>query len=61
MKTDMHKIARATDTVIDLAEGRAAKIVHKDGAAFRGKAAVFVEDNALVLTYADGTSVSLAL
>ena len=61
MKTDTHQIARSRHTALDLPHGAVARIVLKDGARFDGKAEIAFDDGALVLAYADGTSVALAV
>ena len=61
MTTQIHKIARARTTVVDMPEDAVARIVHKDAGRFVGKPVVTYEDNALVVAYADGTQVSLTL
>lgn len=61
MTTETHKIDRAAETTIALNDGAVARIVHKDGSSFAGRAAVMMDEGALIVAYADGTSVALTL
>lgn len=59
MKTETYLIDRLADTPVVLAENTVAKIMQTDGRAFVGNAYMTEQDGALVVAYADGTSVSL--
>ena len=61
MKTETHLIDRAQDSCVSLPKDTIARIKHKDGARFVGEAYLTAEDNTLVVAYADGTTVSVAL
>ena len=59
MRTEIHKIAKSSHSVIDMAEDTVMKIVPKTGR-FAGKADVHCDTSGLVLRYPDGTSVTIA-
>ncbi|MFZ7092424.1 hypothetical protein [Primorskyibacter sp. 2E233] len=60
MRTEIHKIAKTSHSVITMAEDAVMKIIPKDGR-FAGKADFYCDNSALVVSYPDGTSVTLAL